>query len=71
MITIPKFFPLNVGLENDDQECFGHCNGQGKCSWCGSEGYCCRKGWTPGNGCDGSFGGNDQHVCVLKETSQP
>ena len=69
MPTIPILFLLNIGLENADQECFGQCNGQGRCSWCGSEGYCCRKGWTPGNGCDGSFCDDNHHLCILKRTS--
>ena len=61
----------SVGLVNAGQDCLTSCNGiQGKCSWCGSDGYCCRKGWTPGNGCDGSFGGNDKHACDVKPTSE-
>jgi len=56
-------------LENAGQKCWNHCHGtQGKCSWCGLDGYCCRKGWFPGNECDGSFGGHGDHVCVLKPT---
>ena len=60
-----------IGLENAGQNCYQRCNGQqGKCGWCGLIGYCCRKGWAPGNGCDGSFGGDEKHVCALKPTSK-
>merc|ERR1712083_799882 len=42
---------------------------RGKCDWCGTEGYCCKKG-VNGNGCDGSFdyGGpyEWQTICVQK-----
>ena len=59
------FRSIGLDLDNPGQDCFEGCNGiQGKCSWCGSDGYCCRKGWT-GNGCDGSFGGHDFHGCFL------
>ena len=61
----------SVGLVNAGQDCLTSCNGtQGKCSWCGSDGYCCRKAWPCGNGCDGSFGGDDFHACVLKPTGK-
>ena len=66
---IPSFH--SIGLENPGQNCWFHCNfTQGKCSWCGSDGYCCRKNWTCGNGCDGSFGGDGIHACVLKPTGK-
>ena len=56
---------MNTGLD-----CWGHCSEQqGPCSWCGSEGMCCTKkpGWTDtSNGCDGTFGGETEHECVLK-----
>ena len=48
------------------EDCWDGCNKQqGKCEWCGSEGYCCRQGWE-GNECDGTFGGPNNHQCVLK-----
>ena len=34
----------------------------------GKGGWCCRKAEMlnfVGNGCDGTFGGNDHHTCVL------
>ena len=47
-------------------DCWNGCNKQqGKCDWCGTEGWCCRIGWT-GNGCDGLFGGSRGHLCVSK-----
>ena len=59
-----KFF---ADLQNAGQDCYPHCNKeQGLCDWCGADGWCCRQGWTAGNGCDGSFGGENMHECVLK-----
>ena len=53
-------------LEHGGEDCFSYCNEQdGHCSWCGTEGVCCRKYYT-GDGCDGLIGGQDRHVCVLK-----
>ena len=55
-------------LENGGIDCYTGCNQQqGKCDWCGMDGWCCRKGidWV-GNGCDGTFGGPSSHRCVLK-----
>ena len=65
---------------NAGKQCFYNCGGkqgQGKCSWCGSDGWCCRKNannphWLPtaqSNGCDGTFGGPNKHHCVLKPCS--
>jgi len=52
-------------LENQNQNCWTGCNQlQGKCGWCGVEGYCCKKGMK-GNGCDGSIGGIVDYLCVL------
>ena len=52
----------NYGLD-----CWNGCSSkQGQCAWCGTEGMCCRIGWT-GNGCDGNMGIKDLgHVCVEK-----
>ena len=53
-------------LENGGEACWSECNHQkGKCEWCGIEGYCCKKG-SLGNGCDGTFGGETGHRCVIK-----
>merc|ERR1712166_609003 len=53
-------------LKNGGKDCWNGCNKkQGKCTWCGTDGFCCRMGWI-GNGCDGSFGGAYGHQCVLK-----
>jgi len=49
------------------QECFQKCGRkQGKCDWCGSGGYCCRKGHhDKSGGCDGIMGiAGKGHVCV-------
>merc|ERR1711935_1265268 len=52
-------------LENGGKDCWNGCNKkQGKCDWCGADGFCCRMGWI-GNECDGSFGGAYGHQCVL------
>ena len=67
-----------LNLMNAGKTCWYSCGGkQGKCSWCGSDGWCCRKNgnspyWLPtqqSNGCDGTFGGSTQHQCVLKPCS--
>ena len=55
-----------VLLENAGEECLIGCNQQpGKCGWCGPEGFCCKKGLQEYR-CDGSFGGETRHECVLK-----
>ena len=55
-------------VENGGKECYHECNlKQGKCNWCGPEGWCCRLNWV-GNGCDGNIGGLSNHQCVLKPT---
>ena len=52
-------------LDNAGEECWWECNKQqGKCDWCGTEGWCCRMNWK-GNGCDGSIGGANNHQCTL------
>ena len=54
-------------IENEGKGCWDECKqNQGKCSWCGSMGYCCRKDYFDlSKGCDGTFGGDaDNHVCV-------
>ena len=64
-----KFF---ADLQNAGEDCYPHCNReQGLCDWCGADGWCCRQGWTVGNGCDGSFGGENMHECVLKPAAKP
>ena len=61
------FYFVTPDLANADKNCLSSCKSkQGKCKFCGTEGYCCKKGSTPGNGCDGTFGGEDKHICVLK-----
>jgi len=53
-------------LKNSGKNCWDGCNEQeGKCDWCGTEGFCCKKD-SIGNGCDGVFGGQDNHECVRK-----
>ena len=45
--------------------CFDNCQFEGKCSYCGNDGLCCRKGdQFKFNGCDGISGGKDRHKCV-------
>ena len=63
-----KYHTISVQkLENPDQDCWSACGGkQGKCRFCGTEGYCCRKDFKEGDGCDGTFGGEKHHLCVLK-----
>jgi hypothetical protein len=54
-------------LLNQGKGCWSGCRRkQGPCTWCGSEGSCCRLGWRDKrNGCDGSFGiPRKGHVCV-------
>lgn len=52
------------GLINGRDQCWSECNKRdGKCDFCGSNGFCCRKGYNK-YGCDGKIGGNDHHICV-------
>ena len=37
----------------------------GQCNWCGSDGWCCMKGWI-GDGCGGLIGGEYFPTCILK-----
>ena len=63
-----NIFQLQAELEHAGEDCWNSCNSQqGACDWCGSKGFCCMKGWDDfSNGCDGTFGGQENHVCVLK-----
>merc|ERR1719464_445296 len=57
--------PTGAGLENQGKDCWSGCDQkEGKCDWCGTDGWCCRKGWV-GNGCDGTIGGSNGHQCQL------
>merc|ERR1739844_443285 len=55
-------------LQNTVKDCWYECNSkQGPCSWCGTAGMCCKKGFNDkSNGCDGTFGGITRHECVLR-----
>ena len=54
-------------LLNSGKNCWSNCNNQqGKCLWCGRDGWCCRKNWILSHGCDGTFGGETGHQCTLK-----
>ena len=55
-------------LKNAGKDCWINCKSrQGKCSWCGDTGMCCKKGFhDKSNGCDGTFGGKTRHECVLR-----
>ena len=54
-------------LKNAGKKCWVNCGEkEGPCSWCGTEGLCCRKGWT-GNGCSGIMDIDVGHVCVREE----
>jgi len=63
---IIKCCSLEPELKNEGKDCWIGCNSkQGKCSWCGSKGMCCQRGFhDKSNGCDGSFGGSASHECV-------
>jgi len=56
-------------LQNTGKDCWYKCNSkQGPCSWCGTVGMCCKKGFNDkSNGCDGTFGGSTRHECVLNQ----
>ena len=59
-------------LQNTGKDCWYECNSkQGLCSWCGTKGMCCKKGFLDtSNGCDGTFGGSARHECVLKSAGK-
>ena len=52
-------------MRNLGKVCWDMCNQQqGPCSYCGN-GFCCRKLYEDTkNGCDGTIGGEEKHVCV-------
>ena len=53
--------------KNLGQNCWYDCGAtQGPCTWCGTEGMCCRQGFI-GNGCDGQMGEVIMHACVGNE----
>ena len=58
----------SIVLQNTKKNCWKPCKKkQGRCSYCGTRGMCCRKGWKDkSGGCDGTFGGKNHHNCVLK-----
>ena len=60
--------PHTSVLKNTGKDCWDECSQKdGPCTWCGTEGLCCRKGYT-GNGCNGQMGGDSMHMCVTKES---
>ena len=58
---------IDTEIANKGKDCWKGCEKtQGRCEWCGTEGWCCRLGWE-GNGCDGSMGAKGMgHVCTGK-----
>merc|ERR1711959_376991 len=55
---------VKPSIMNAGKDCWAPCSKkQGKCAWCGTAGFCCRKGWK-GNGCTGAMGINNRHTCV-------
>ena len=64
-IVILNFLTISAALKNAGKNCWSDCGKKdGPCTWCGTQGLCCRKGWRR-NGCDGKIGDN-YHMCVLK-----
>ena len=61
-----KSYILTGILENDGKDCWSECNQQdGRCNWCGTRGWCCKLN-SIGNGCNGLFGGENNHQCKSK-----
>ena len=59
-----------AGVRNEGEGCWGNCGKwEGRCGYCGNNGYCCRKDWL-GCGCDGEMGVEGKgHVCAEKLTT--
>ena len=63
---------MHIGVKNLGESCWNECHKkEGKCEWCGPEGYCCQKNYKSTNKHDvdcngGAFGGKKQHECVPK-----
>ena len=67
---------MHIGVKNPGESCWDECHEkEGKCKWCGPEGYCCQKKFKfkfistnkHDVDCDGgAFGGKKQHECVPK-----
>jgi len=64
-LKILKQVKIIPGLKNSGKQCWTQCNKQqGQCGYCGT-GLCCRKSWDDrSRGCDGSIGGDGEHICV-------
>ena len=60
-----KGLTIVTSYENIGKYCWNACEQiQGSCSWCGTLGMCCKKGYR-GNGCDGNLGiAKKEHSCV-------
>merc|ERR1711998_81005 len=61
----PTELPTIPARMNEGQQCYHACHQNGRCSFCGSEGYCCRNsGWfSQSGGCWNTFQNSFQHVC--------
>lgn len=54
-------------LERQGHNCWNNCNHRGgSCSWCGTEGACCRRGWGSDPAECGNNGGDGYHMCTLR-----
>jgi len=71
-LTIAVVMAKGLEVKHENEDCWSGCKSkQGKCSWCGSDGMCCKIGFKDkSNGCDGSFGGIKRHECVPKPSAQ-
>jgi len=67
----PTELPTIPARMNEGQQCYHACHQNGRCSFCGSEGYCCRNsGWgSQSGGCWNTFQNSFQHVCQYHSSS--
>ena len=58
-------------LKHNNQDCWKACSKQGECSWCGTQGACCRRGFkkSPAECGSGRLGCSLSHCCTRAHIS--
>ena len=64
-----SFIFVHTEFLDEGESCWSKCEAWGPCPWCGTDGACCRKGYTTADGCDGTNGGDTQAECTKMSSS--